>query len=197
MTAPKTLLQLAGADLSLPSLGQSCLVLIDIQNEYRSGPLALPGADAAIASAARLLARAREEGAAIFHLAHKGKPGGLFDRAAERGAIVEPLTPRAGEVVVEKALPNSFAATDLQARIAATGRSNIVLAGMMTHMCVSSTARAALDLGLRVTIDAESCATRDLPDGRGGAISASVIHEVALAELADRFAIIARDQSLA
>ncbi|WP_024519274.1 cysteine hydrolase family protein [Bradyrhizobium sp. Tv2a-2] len=196
MTAPKTLLQLAGADLSLPSLGQSCLVLIDLQNEYRTGPLALPGADAAIASASRLLARARQEGAAIFHIAHKGKPGGLFDRTAERGTIVEPLAPRRTEAVIEKALPNAFAGTDLQARLATTGRNNVVLAGMMTHMCVSSTARAALDLGLRVTIDAESCATRDLPDGRGGAIDASVVHEVALAELADRFAIIARDGAL-
>ena len=196
MTAPKTLLQLAGADLSLPSLGQSCLVLIDLQNEYCNGPLALPGADAAIASASRLLTRAREEGAAIFHIAHKGKAGGLFDRTAERGAIVELLAPRATEAVIEKDLPNAFAGTDLQARLAATGRNNVVLAGMMTHMCVSSTARAALDLGLRVTIDAESCATRDLPDGRGGAIAASVIHEVALAELADRFAIIARDGAI-
>jgi len=196
MTPPKTLLELAGADLSLPSLGQSCLVLIDLQNEYRTGPLALPGADAAIASATRLLSLAREQGAAIFHIAHKGKPGALFDRTAERGAIVDSLAPRAAEPVIEKTLPNAFAATDLAARLAATGRRNVVLAGMMTHMCVSSTARAALDLGLRVTIDAESCATRDLPDGRGGVIAAATIHAVALAELADRFAIIARDGAL-
>ena len=69
MTIPKTLLQLAGADLSLPRLGNACLVLIDLQNEYRVGPLALPGAEAAIANAARLLARARENGAAVFHIA--------------------------------------------------------------------------------------------------------------------------------
>lgn len=196
MTAPKTLLQLAGADLSLPSLGQSCLVLIDLQNEYRTGPLALPGADNAIASATRLLALARESGAAIFHIAHMGKPGGLFDRTAQRGAIVDSLKPTTAEPVIEKTLPNAFAGTDLQSRLAATGRNNIVLAGMMTHMCVSSTARAALDLGFRVTIDADSCATRDLPDGRGGAIVASTVHEVALAELADRFAIIARAGAL-
>lgn len=196
MTAPKTLLELAGADLSLPKLGQSCLVLIDLQNEYRSGPLALPGADAAIAAAARLLSHAREQGAAVFHVAHKGKPGSLFDRTAERGAIVAPLAPRPAEPVIEKTLPNAFAGTDLEARLATTGRKNIVLAGMMTHMCVSSTARAALDLGLRVTIDARSCATRDLPDGRGGVIPAATIHDVALAELADRFAIIARDGAL-
>jgi nicotinamidase-related amidase len=196
MTAPKTLLELSGADLNPPKLAESCLVLIDIQNEYRAGPLALPDAEPAIALAAKLLARARNSGAAIFHIAHKGRAGSLFDRAADRGAIVAELAPLAGELVIEKELPNAFAGTDLQAQLAASGRKNIVLAGFMTHMCVSSTARAALDLGFRTTIDADSCATRDLPDGRGGTLAARTIHEVALAELSDRFAIIARGDAL-
>ena len=193
MTVPKTLLQLAGADLSLPKLGDACLVLIDLQYEYLAGPLALPGAGAAIANAARLLARARSVGTRIFHVAQKGRPGGLFDRTTERGEIVSELAPLDGEPVVEKALPNAFAGTDLQGCLAATERKNIVLAGLMTHMCVSSTARAGLDLGFRITIDADSCATRDLPDGRGGTIGAATVHDVALAELSDRFAVIARD----
>ncbi|MCK1394718.1 cysteine hydrolase family protein [Bradyrhizobium sp. 1] len=196
MTTAKTLLQLAGADLDLPRLADAALVLIDIQNEYLEGPLALPDARPAIARAAALLARARESGAAIMHIAHRGKAGSLFDRGADRGAIVAELSPRAGELVIEKELPNAFAGTDLQARLAATGRENIVLAGFMTHMCVSSTARAALDLGFRTTIDADSCATRDLPDGCGGTLDARIIHEVALAELSDRFAIIARGDAL-
>ncbi|UPT84959.1 cysteine hydrolase [Bradyrhizobium barranii subsp. apii] len=192
MTTAKTLLQLAGTDLDPPRLGDAALVLIDIQNEYLAGPLALPDARPAIARAAALLARARESGAAIIHIAHRGKVGGLFDR----GAIVAELSPRAGELVIEKELPNAFAGTDLQARLAATDRKNIVLAGFMTHMCVSSTARAALDLGFRATVDADACATRDLPDGRGGTLGARTIHEVALAELSDRFAIIARGDVL-
>jgi nicotinamidase-related amidase len=193
MAEPKTLLQLAGADLTPARLSEACLVLIDVQNEYRSGPLALPGADAAIASAERLLARARAAGAPIFHIAHKGRHGGAFDRDAERGQIVPAVAPLAAEPVIEKSLPNAFAGTDLQARLTATGRTNLILVGFMTHMCVSSTARAALDLGFRTTIDANACGTRDLPDGRGGTIAAAMVHEVALAELSDRFAIVARD----
>ena len=193
MTTAKTLLELAGADLTLPRLAEVSLVLIDIQNEYLSGPVALPGADVAIANAAMLLARARKAGAKVFHIAHRGRPGSLFDRSAPRGAIVPALAPLADEPVIEKELPNAFAGTDLKARLDASGHRNIVLAGFMTHMCISSTARAALDLGFRVTIDADSCATRDLPDGRGGVIAAATLHEVALVELSDRFAVIARD----
>ncbi|GAB7001677.1 MAG: cysteine hydrolase [Bradyrhizobium sp. PARBB1] len=197
MSSAKTLMQLAGIDLTPPRLGDACLVLIDIQNEYLAGPLALPDASPAIARATALLGRARESGAKIIHIAHKGAPGSLFDRDAERGAIVAQLEPRPGEIVIEKQLPNAFAGTELNVQLAATGRKELVLAGFMTHMCVSSTARAALDLGFRTTIDAESCATRDLPDGKGGTIAARLIHDVALAELSDRFAIIARGNALA
>jgi nicotinamidase-related amidase len=193
MTAPKTLLELAGADLSPAKLSNAALVLIDIQNEYLSGPLALPGAEAAVEQAAHLLQAAREANTPVFHIAHRGRAGSLFDREAERGQIVDALTPYPHETVVEKGLPNAFAGTDLHARLGAAGRKDIILAGFMTHMCVSSTARAALDLGYRVTIDRSATGTRDLPDGQGGALPASTVHAVALAELSDRFAIIAKD----
>jgi hypothetical protein len=142
MTAPKTLLELSGADLRPPRLRDATLVMIDLQNEYLSGPIALPDATSAINSAANLLARARAAGAAIFHIAHKGRPGGLFDRSAERGAIVATLAPLPGEPVIEKGLPNAFAGTDLETQLAAVGLKDVILAGLMTHMRISSTARA-------------------------------------------------------
>jgi nicotinamidase-related amidase len=187
----KTLFELAGADLTPPKLSDACLVLIDLQNEYRSGPLALHEADRTIANAAKLLKLARESGAPVIHVAHKGREGGMFDRGAERGAIAAPLAPLPGETVIEKEMPNAFAGTDLHDRLQETGRKTLVLGGMMTHMCISSTARAALDLGYKIAIDADSCTTRDLPDGKGGTIAATTVHDVALAELADRFAIVA------
>jgi nicotinamidase-related amidase len=193
MTAPKTLLEMAGADLTPTKVADACLILIDLQNEYLAGPIAVTGAEPAIDHAAGLLAAARAAGAPVFHIAHKGRAGGLFDRDAERGQIVAALAPLIGEAVIEKGLPNAFAGTELHAQIAATGRKKLILAGFMTHMCVSSTARAALDLGYQTTVAAEACATRDLPDGSGGALDARLIHTIALAELSDRFAIIARD----
>ncbi|MFZ0488202.1 MAG: isochorismatase family protein [Arenicellales bacterium] len=193
MTETRTLLEIAGADLTPATVDNASVVFIDIQNEYRHGPIAVSGAEAAVGAAARLLASARARDAPIVHVAHLGRPGGLFDREAERGQIVGELEPSGNEEVVEKTLPNAFARTGLQTLLDSTGRKDIILAGFMTHMCVSSTARAALDLGYRVTIDAASCGSRDLPDGRGGVIPAATVHEVALAELADRFALIVRE----
>jgi nicotinamidase-related amidase len=185
-------MQLAGADLTAGSFRDSSLVLIDIQNEYLNGPIAVEGAAPAVAAAARLLASARTTGAPIFHIAHKGRAGGLFDRSADRGQLIDAVAPIATETVVEKTLPNSFAGTDLADLLAASGRKQLIIAGFMTHMCVSSTARAALDLGYRTTVVAAACATRDLPDGLGGIIPAATIHKVALVELSDRFAVIAQ-----
>jgi len=191
MSAPRTLLEMAGADLAPPRLAESVLLLIDAQGEYRTGRLPLEGIEPSLAALAALLGRARRAGAAVIHVAHKGRAGGLFDRDGAGGAILAEVAPASGEAVVEKPLPNAFAGTDLAERLAAIGRKNLVVAGYQTHMCVSSTARAALDLGYRVTIPADACATRALPDPMGGApLSGAAIHRHALAELADRFAIV-------
>lgn len=187
MTTPKTLLELAGRKPVPPKLGDSILILIDIQNEYLDGPIALPGANAAVAQAADLLARARKAGAKIIHVAHKGGKGSLFDREAHRGAIVDAVAPVTGEAVVEKPRPNSFSGTNLADVIGAPG-APLIMIGFMTHMCVSSTARAALDLGYQTVIAADACATRDLPRPDGGVIDAESLHVAELAALSDRFA---------
>lgn len=193
MTA-QSLLQIAGAPLHPSALEKSALVIIDAQTEYTKGKLPLEGVDAAIVEAAKLLKLARESGVPVFHIvqhAPAGRP--LFAEDSPTAAIVPLLTPAAGEVVVRKPLPNAFAGTDLDALVKSTGRTELILAGFMTHMCVSATARAALDLKYRTTVVANATATRDLPDPLGGTIPASVVHRVALSELADRFAIVVKD----
>src|SRR5690606_28195749 len=182
---------MAGADLRPAPLSQSTVVVIDAQYEYLDGKLPLPGIKPALAAISQLLAKARDAGAPIVHIAHKGRPGGLFDRDGHGGAIIEAASPQGAERVIEKPLPNAFAQTNLDAELKALGRTSLILAGFMTHMCVSSTARAALDLGYRVTVAGDAAATRDLPDPLGGVVPADALHRAALAALGDRFAVIA------
>jgi len=190
MSTPRTLLEMAGADLRPGALAQSAVIVIDAQNEYLDGKLALPGVKPALDALSTLLARARDAGTPIIHIAHKGRPGGLFDREGHGGEIIGAVAPISGEPVIEKPLPNAFAQTTLDSELKALGCKSLILAGFMTHMCVSSTARAALDLGYRVTIAGDAASTRDLPDPLGGVVSANALHRAALAELGDRFAII-------
>jgi nicotinamidase-related amidase len=186
----KTLLQLAGANPTPSHIAGSTLVLIDVQNEYFDGPLKLTGVEPAAETIAGLLARARAAGAPVIHIRHKGNPGGAFDQDQPRGQIHDSVAPRDGEAVIDKTLPNAFANTGL--RDALDPARPLIIAGFMTHMCVSATARAALDLGFASTVVADAVATRDLPDPLGGELSADAVNRASLAAIADRFATVAR-----
>lgn len=191
MAAPRTLLSLAGADPAPAAVSDAALVLIDCQMEYVDGALPLTGVDAALDEVARLLDRFRSAGAPIVHVAHRGNPGGLFDPEGPSGRIADRAAPRDGETVVEKTLPNSFAGTTLEATLRGLDRRKLIVAGFMTHMCVSTTVRAGLDLGYASTVVANAAATRDLPLPTGdGVINAATLHNASLAALSDRFACI-------
>jgi nicotinamidase-related amidase len=193
MSDPKTLLAMAGADPSPAKLSDSTLLLIDCQEEYRSGFLPLPDVEPALIECAALLARARTMGRPIVHVRHVGKPGGAFDITGTGGQIMSEVAPQGEEPVVDKGLPNSFAKTTLQDVLTGQDAKSLIIMGFMTHMCVSSTARVALDLGYRTTVVAKACATRDLPKPGGGVLSAADLHIAALTGLSDRFSIIAAD----
>jgi nicotinamidase-related amidase len=191
----KTLLDMAGADLTPPKLSDAVLIVIDAQNEYVDGKLPLPGVKPALANIARLLEKARADGGRIIHVQHRGRAGTLFDPATRAFAIADEAAPKTGETIVEKPLPNAFAGTTLNETLTSMGVKRLVLAGFMTHMCVSSTARAALDLGYQTTVAADACATRDLP-AAGGDISAADLHRAELSALADRFSIVCDTEAL-
>ncbi len=191
---PKTLLSLAGASFSHVDLGAAALVMIDCQNEYRDGALPLAGIDAAAAEAARAAAAVRAAGGKVIHVRHKGRAGGPFDLVHARGGYLAECAPAEGEAEVLKGLPNSFAGTGLQALLEEAKPGRLLVAGFMTHMCVSATARAALDLGFGPSVIlAAATATRDLPGPDGGVVGADVLQRAELAALADRFAFVVRD----
>lgn len=192
MSEPKTLRQWAG--LARPEnvrRAATALVVIDMQQDYFSGKLIIPDGEKALRHAAKLLAWAREQGILVAHIQQQSmKPGSpLFSCDSPLTAFHETVAPLAGELVVVKHFPSSFTKTELHERLQEKGIATLVLCGLMTHMCVSTTARGALELGYGVVIASDACASRDLPSQTGGGvIPHSVIHEAALAALGDRFA---------
>ncbi|MDD5057710.1 MAG: cysteine hydrolase family protein [Sideroxydans sp.] len=181
---PKTLFEMAGAKQAAVKLSDSVLLIIDAQREYVDGALPLLGVDAAIADISELLARARKADAPVIHVMHKGGRG-LFNPEGEFFEIVPALQALKDETVIEKKRISAFAATGLEEAIKRTGRKRLIIVGFMTHNCVSSTARAARDLGYEVAVVAAATATRDLPDGNGGVLPAVALQAASLAALAD------------
>ncbi len=194
MSLPQTLLALAGATPQPARLSEATVIVIDAQREYLDGGLALPGIDAKVAEIQSLLTRARGAGTPVVHVRHLGQSGGLFDPERSGGQILAAAAPAEGETVVEKRLPNAFAGTDLDQRLRDQGVEKLIFAGFMTHMCISSSVRAAFDLGYDCTLVASASGTRALPRvNKAGVLSAEEMHAAALAGLADRFAAIAGD----
>lgn len=186
-TSPPTLMQIVGARQEAARLSDSVLVIIDAQREYVDGKLPLSGIAESLVVGAKLLARARAAGTPIVHVVHRGG-GALFNPQGVYFEVAAPLAPKVGESVVQKTLPNAFAGTNLQDLLVKTGRKRLIVVGYMTHNCVSSTVRAALDLGYQTTVVAAATATRDLPDGHGGTLSAATVQAASLAALSDRVA---------
>jgi nicotinamidase-related amidase len=164
---------------------RSALLIIDIQNDYfPGGKMELEGADAAAAKAADALHNFRSNDLPVIHVRHVSvRPGATHFLPATSGAeIHEAVRPREGETVIEKNFPNSFRGTNLKELLDRNGIKNLVVAGMATHMCVDATVRQAADLGYKVAVLADACATRAQSFG-GETVPARQVHAAFLAAL--------------
>ena len=141
------------------------LVLIDIQNDYfPGGRMELVGSEAAGIKAGKLLDVFRKKGLPVFHIQHVStRPTATFFLPGTKGvAIHSSVAPFEGEPIIQKHFPSSFKETDLLELLEKAKITHLVIAGMMTQMCVDTTVRVACDLGFTCQVAHDACATRDL-----------------------------------
>ncbi|HWF72232.1 MAG TPA: cysteine hydrolase family protein [Solirubrobacteraceae bacterium] len=175
------------------------LLLIDIQRDYfPGGAYPLVGSDSAADAAAEVLERFRRDEAPVIHVRHVwDAPDAEFMRPGTPGVDHDArVAPRAGETVVVKEEPNAFLGTDLEQRLRAQSIDELVVAGMMTSMCVDATVRAAADLGFEVTVVGDGCAAPNLAHD-GIEVAGEHVHAAFLAALADGYATVVKADSLA
>lgn len=178
-------------------LADSVLIIVDAQKEYTEGILPLFEIEKSIDALAKFLERARSIKMPVIHIVQVGKEGGkICNPEGPFVDIIDKVKPKEGEYVIEKRLPSSFKGTTLKETLEKidkeVGKKDLIITGYMTHMCVNSTVRDALELGYNCTVVEELTTTRDLPDVNGNIIPASTVKSVHLAGLADRFAIICK-----
>jgi nicotinamidase-related amidase len=163
----------------------TALLVIDIQNDYfPGGAMELEGADAAGARASEAIRNFRHQNLPVIHVRHLSvRPGSTFFLPGTKGAEMHSLvTPKGGETVVEKNFPNSFRSTNLKEVLEKQEIKNLVVAGMMTHMCVDASVRHAADLGFKITLLGDACATRAQSYG-GEKVAAKQVQAAFLAAL--------------
>ena len=163
----------------------TALLIIDIQNDYFPGgkyPLVNPLV--AAQNAYMLLQCFREHSGHHVHIQHIAlEPDATFFVKGDSGSdIHDSVAHFVGEPIVYKHEPNSFLNTNLLELLKEWEVERVVICGMMTHMCVDATARAAADLGFQVIVAEDACTTRDLKYGET-TIPADHVHKAFLAAL--------------
>jgi nicotinamidase-related amidase len=166
------------------------LLIIDIQRDYFPGgayPLVEP--EAAAEAARRVLHSFRDAGDPVIHMKHVwDAQDAEFMRPGTEGIEIHPtVAPADGELVIEKAHPNSFVDTPLQPELKQRDPDELVIAGMMSSMCVDATVRAAADLGFSPTVVHDACAAPDLRFN-GVEVPGAAVHAAFMAALADGYA---------
>ena len=168
---------------------QEALLVIDVQNDYfPGGTCELYQAYEAEDRIKSLIKESRTLQRPIIYIQHINPPDETFFLEGTYGCeISERIKPLLDDKVIVKYYPNSFLETELDSYLKEKGIKKLIVCGMMTHMCVDTTVRAAMDYGYEVDLVADACATMDL-EIAGEIIPAQTVQKTFLASLEGVFA---------
>jgi nicotinamidase-related amidase len=168
----------------------SALVLIDMQNDYfKGGKNELYQPELAASNARRALDYFRNKGFPVYHVQHINisEEADFFLPDTMGAEIHASVKPQQGEKVSIKHAPNSFFDTGLADELMKNHIDHLTVCGMMTHMCIDTTVRAARDLGFSTTVLHDACTTKDLSWDKTS-IPAQIVHRTIMASLQGTFA---------
>ena len=175
------------------------LILIDIQKgfediDYWGGHRNNPEAET---NAAKLLSFWRQNNLPIFHIKHcSTDPYSKLAEGTAGNDFQELVRPNAGEQIIKKSVNSAFIGTDLKQRLDKFNIKKLIIVGLTTDHCVSTTTRMAGNYGYDTYIVSDATATFDKKGADGQIYSAEIIHETALASLHKEFATVIQAEEL-
>lgn len=173
---------------SLPG-HDAALLVVDMQLGFDDPAWGRRNNPDAEANVAALLAAWRAAAAPVIHVHHDSPaPSGRLRRGTPGHTPKPEALPRSGETIHHKRVNSAFIGTDLESGLRARGVKTLVIVGLTTNHCISTTARMAGNLGFDtfVVADATAAFARAHLDGR--IRSAAEVHDAALSDLQDEFA---------
>ena len=139
-----------------------------------------------------LLSAWRRNGWPILHIRHDSVEPASRLRPDRAGNSFRPgFAPHAGEPLIAKSVNSAFLGTDLDLRLKRLGADGVVVFGISTDICVSTTVRTGNNLGWRVLVAADACCTFEQNDMDGAVLTPASIHRYHLATLRNEFATVA------
>ncbi len=177
--------------MSITKTDRPALILIDIQKgfeniEYWGGQRNNPYAEE---NASELLRLWRENNLPIFHIKHcSSNPASPLNETNEGNEFNDLVKPISNEPVIKKNVNSAFIGTDLQENLINSKITKLVIVGLTTDHCVSTTTRMAGNLGFDTYLVSDATATFNKKGLQGQNYSAEIIHETTLASLNEEFA---------
>jgi len=181
----------------MPLSRNSALLLVDVQqglDDPRWGSRNNPDAEANIA---RLLAAWRAAAWPVIHVQHLSlSPASPLRAELPGNAFKREAMPLRGEPVFQKHVNSAFIGTELEAYLRSKEIESLVVVGITTDHCVSSTVRQGANLGFDITVVADATATFERRGADGVHYSAEIMHGAALASLHGEFATVERTSDI-
>jgi nicotinamidase-related amidase len=177
---------------------KKALLIVDVQNDYfEGGKSELHNPLAALSNIEKALDTFRKKELPIIHVQHisVGERAAFFLPDTDGALIHKNLTPADNEYLVVKHAPNSFLGTNLSDILKENDINEIVVCGMMSHMCIDTTVRACMDYGIKATLLEDACATKNLMF-HNETIPAETVHNVYMASLNGVFADVVKTNEL-
>ena len=177
---------------------QKALLIVDVQNDYfEGGKSELYKPQNALINIEKALKFFREKSQLVIHVQHINTRAGatFFLPGTDGVSIHKNLTPLNNETLIVKHAPNSFLNTKLAAILQEHKVSELIICGMMTHMCIDTTTRACMDYGISVTLLEDACTTKNLVF-HDKTIAAETVQEVFMASLNGIFAKVIKTSEL-
>ena len=167
------------------------LIIIDVQKGFQDPKWGKRNNPQAEQNIARLLAAWRKKHLPIFHVKNDStEPDSPLRLGSPGNAINEIVQPLKNEPVLIKTVNSCFIGTNLEKRLRKLQIESVVIVGLTTDHCVSTTVRMADNLGFKVWIVSDATATFNRTGFNGKNYSAEHMHQLALVQLQDEFAII-------
>ncbi len=166
---------------------EKALIVIDLQNDYfGGGNMELVNIDDTLKKTNKLIQYAREQRYKIFIIQHFAAKGASFFAPKTEGVEINKDLDIQSGIIISKNYPNSFRETKLHEALQANNIDSIIICGAMSHMCIDTTVRAGFDLGYKIELANDACATRDL-EFKDEIIKAKDVHNSFMSALGSAF----------
>lgn len=175
----------------------AALLVVDVQHGFDDPSWGARNNPEAEANVARLLSGWRRHGRPIRHIHHASpSPKGFLRRGTPGHDPKSEAAPAPGEPVYIKQVNSSFIGTTLEHDLRTQGIDALVIIGLTTNHCVSTTARMAGNLGFDTFVVEDATAAFDRAGLDGRTRPAAEVHAAALSDLSGEFATIVRTDEI-